>query len=564
MAGARTRSNGMSPFKTGLIALVVLVFAVYFGFTKANPFANPFEYKAMFASANNLKVNSPVRIAGVDVGKVKKVEPVADGSGAALVTMEMEKKGLPIHKDAELKVRPRIFLEGNFFVDVKPGSPSEPEIEDGDVIPSNQTATPVQFGQILTALQSDTRHDLQILLKEYSKGLNGGGAEAFNRSTQYWEPAYKNSSLANEATLGQRPHDLSKLMRGQAKTFRALATNEQALKDLVTDFNTTAAAFAREDVALEQTIPALRDLLRAANPALRSLNASFPSLRAFAREALPGVRSSGPTIDASLPLVRQARRLVSERELKGLSRDLRATVPSLVRLNRATIPFLAENRVLSACQNEVLLPFARTVAPDPEFPENSKPFYKQAAQSLVGLAGESRLADAATPLFHAQFMGGPTTVINDIAGLGTVFGQAGFPVEGTRPANPSGNKRPPFRPDIPCETQESPDLNAPRGGADQSSTPDLPVPDLPDLPTLDEIIDIIEGVIPATAAEEAGLKTRDDQIEWRQVLEHLQRQKEGKPSVDPLTYDDRGEQLQARKLGMRFDKDGALVKAGDR
>ena len=34
--------------------------------------------------------------------------------------MEIEDKGLPIHKDATLKIRPRIFLEGNFFVDLSP------------------------------------------------------------------------------------------------------------------------------------------------------------------------------------------------------------------------------------------------------------------------------------------------------------------------------------------------------------------------------------------------------------------------------------------------------------
>jgi hypothetical protein len=41
----------------------------------------------------------------------------------AVVEMEIKEKGLPIHKDARLKIRSRIFLEGNFFVDMSPGSP---------------------------------------------------------------------------------------------------------------------------------------------------------------------------------------------------------------------------------------------------------------------------------------------------------------------------------------------------------------------------------------------------------------------------------------------------------
>ena len=61
--------------------------------------------------------------------------------------MEIDEKGLPIHKDATLKIRPRIFLEGNFFVDLKPGSPSSPTLvgqrphpDDADVArPSSST-----------------------------------------------------------------------------------------------------------------------------------------------------------------------------------------------------------------------------------------------------------------------------------------------------------------------------------------------------------------------------------------------------------------------------------------
>ena len=86
----------MSPFRAGVLALAVLGLFAYFGFSKSNPFSNPYELKAVFNDANNLKPNSPVRIAGVEVGKVKKVEPVESGKGAAKVTMEIQDKGLPI------------------------------------------------------------------------------------------------------------------------------------------------------------------------------------------------------------------------------------------------------------------------------------------------------------------------------------------------------------------------------------------------------------------------------------------------------------------------------------
>jgi phospholipid/cholesterol/gamma-HCH transport system substrate-binding protein len=107
----------MSVFKAGILAITTLALLAYFGFTKANPFANPYELKAMFRDVESLKPNSPVRIAGVEVGKVKKVEP-KQGGGAAEVTMELRNDALPIHKDARVQIRSRIFLEGNFFVDI--------------------------------------------------------------------------------------------------------------------------------------------------------------------------------------------------------------------------------------------------------------------------------------------------------------------------------------------------------------------------------------------------------------------------------------------------------------
>jgi phospholipid/cholesterol/gamma-HCH transport system substrate-binding protein len=450
----------MSPFRAGLLALVAIAVFAYFGFTKTNPFANPYEFQAVFNNVNNLKPNSPVRIAGVDVGKVKKIEAVTEQSGslrtgpspalahggAARVTMEVEDKGLPIHKDAELKIRPRIFLEGNFFVDLEPGSPSAPELDSGATIPVTQTAAPVQIGDVLTALQRDTREDLQVFLREYSKGLSGGGAEGFNQAIEYWEPAYRNSSLANDATLGEdADRDLQRVLRGQQQTFAALVDDERALKDLITNFNVTAGALAREDAALAASIPALRDTLRTAQPALASLNAALPSLRAFSRDALPGVRSSDETLDAALPFITQARLLMSERELRGTARVLRQTIPDVVDFNQVSIPFLEESRALSACTNEVLVPFMDLEIPNPDEPENTgQRVGHQLQRGFPGLAGESRLSDGNNQFFHAG---------------------AEPPGERVRPGPPpdGGSMAMPHRPDVPCELQELPNLHAPGG-----------------------------------------------------------------------------------------------------
>src|SRR3954466_16037406 len=115
----RTRKPRLSFFQIGVIAILLAIAATYFGFTKSVPFRHHYTVSAMFKTANNVKPNSAVRIAGVNVGKVTKGEARHPGGPAARVTVPLKKAGLPLHSDATFKVRPRIFLEGNFFVDVR-------------------------------------------------------------------------------------------------------------------------------------------------------------------------------------------------------------------------------------------------------------------------------------------------------------------------------------------------------------------------------------------------------------------------------------------------------------
>ena len=143
----------------GVLDARVGAVVVCFGFTKAIPFRHHYTVSAVFPSANNIRANAPVRIAGVDVGKVTRIAHAEDGAQAAIVTMRIERKGLPDPRDATLKIRPRIFLEGNFFVDVQPGlGRRRRSSRDGDRIPIDQTAAPVQLDQVLVDLPgADTR-----------------------------------------------------------------------------------------------------------------------------------------------------------------------------------------------------------------------------------------------------------------------------------------------------------------------------------------------------------------------------------------------------------------------
>src|SRR4051794_25709518 len=471
----RKDRSGPSAFKVGAIVLAVALAATYFGFTKHVPFTHGFRVKAVFPSANSIRTNSPVRIAGVNVGKVKKIER-QQGTNAAVVTMEIDKKGLPIHKDATVKIRPRIFLEGNFFVDMQPGTPGAPTLGDGDTLPIAQASTPVQLDQVLTALQSDTRKQLQELLINYGRALNAEptpaqnaaqdpsvrgltAAEALNKSYKFGGPAFKNVSIVNLAFLGTQPHDLSKLVAGLAKTTEGLDRNERSLKDLITNFNTTMAAFASHSADVSRSIRLLPSTLANADRALTSLNNSFPNTRLFAREILPGVNETAATIDASFPWIAQTRKLLGKPELRGLVQELSPTTEDLAKLSNATLQLLPQADLVAKCATNVILPTGDIKINDGPLTSGAEN-YKEFWYTMVGLAGEGQNFDGNGMYVRFQPGGGDQTISSGKVGPltgDTLFGNAVAAPLGTRPAFTA--KRTPYKPTVPCYKQKIPDVN---------------------------------------------------------------------------------------------------------
>jgi virulence factor Mce-like protein len=443
-----------------MIGIVVLVLFTYAGFTKfANPFANPYTVTATFQNANQLRPGSLVRIAGVNVGVVTTITPVTGcgsanaGCQAAHVAMQINDNGLPIHSDATFKVRPRTFLEGNFFIDVHPGSPSAPAVASGHTFPVQQGQDPVQLDQVLTALPTATRQNLQILLNDYGTAVKVGGP-SFNASIPYWLPAYKYSSVVAHDLLGYQPHDLSNFISQAGTVSAALDAHPQNLQNLITDFNTTASAFATQNAALQQAVAELPSTLATATPAFNALNAAFPPLRALARALVPGVQTAAPAIDVSLPFVYQLRQLVQPAELRGLASNLAVTIPALARLTNGTIPLMRDGvRPASSCATKVVIPWSKLQINHPNFNASNgfppRPAYVELLQLLPGIAGESRDYDANGSYIRLLFGGGMFTYSLQPG----VFGTTLAAIDGVQPVPPRNDARPPLQENVPCETQ---------------------------------------------------------------------------------------------------------------
>lgn len=459
--GAPKRSNAF----VGLLVVIAAALLLFFGFTKDIPFTTGFVVKAQFESANSIRPNSPVRIAGVEVGKVKSVEGM-EGSNGAVVVMELNDSALPLHENATAKIRPRIFLEGNFFVDLKPGTPTARELDSGDTIKITQTATPVQLDEVLTSLQSDSREDLKALLEGLNTSLNSkdegeqSAAESFNDALDDIPAAERSSAQVFEALLGTEPgRDVARLIRGTANTADELARYENELKDLITNLNATTATFAGESTNLRASIRQLAPTLRTANAAFDSLNAAFPSVRAFATEIRPGVRETPATIDAAFPWIDQTRALVGPDELGGLAKELSPATRDLARLIDRATELLPQTDLASKCLRDVVLPTGDIVMND-EFATGEEN-YKEFFYALVGLSGEGQNFDGNGMYVRFQTGGGSQTVSLGSASTasGELFGNnVGVPL-GNRPAYPG--KRPPYEPTEPCHRQKIPDLMGP-------------------------------------------------------------------------------------------------------
>jgi phospholipid/cholesterol/gamma-HCH transport system substrate-binding protein len=481
------RSN---PLRFGIVVVVILLLVTYFGFTKHIPFKHGFRLKAEFATAVNIHPKSPVRIAGVNVGKVSSIQR---SGKSGLVTMEIESQGLPIHTDATLKIRPRIFLEGNWFIELQPGSPSAATVSSGHTIPITQTADPVQLDQVLDALNTDTRANLQKFLIYFGEALTHkpnaaenaeqdpevsglNAAQALNKSYVHAPPALRGGAVINQALGGTETHDLSKLIASVGKVTGALNVHEQQLGELIVNFNTFAGALAAQSTALTATVAELPSTLKGIDRGLASLEASFGPTRTFAHDILPGLRNTPATVTAALPWIEQVQASLSPTELGGVAKGLAAATPALARLGAEQTPVYHQGELFNKCLTKVLFPAGNTKIQDGASSSGVED-YKEFWYSLVGLTGIGQGFDGNGAVLKALAgNSGQTLLSRKVAILGSkpqksslqLLTHSPLTPLGTRPAYPA--EEPAYQPLVPCYTQTLPNFNGPlsQGPADGS------------------------------------------------------------------------------------------------
>jgi phospholipid/cholesterol/gamma-HCH transport system substrate-binding protein len=300
-----------------------------------------------------------VDIAGVQVGQIAGIKLQ---SGQAVVTMDIYKKYAPIYRNATVLLRPRTPLK-DMYLALDPGTRDAGAVPNNGVLSTASTQPTVDVDQILSALDSDTRNYLLLLL--------AGGSQAF-RDPGNAGPAPSAAAVADLAgtfkrfaplsrdtrtftsLLSTRSRDISRAINGLQQVTRALGGVDGRLTSLINASNTNFAAISSQDVALESALTLLPGTLSQTNQTLGKVQGFAAQSTTALHGLLPFARALAPALTASRPLFRDTTPVIRDQlrpfavAVQPLARVLR---PAAASLAAATPKLAASVGVLNSLFN---------------------------------------------------------------------------------------------------------------------------------------------------------------------------------------------------------------------
>lgn len=461
--------NRRHPLRAGAIAASLLVLITAGVFLKENPFSHGYEIRAVFSSANQLKGGSEVRTAGMMIGQVSAIEP---GPGhTALVTMRIDDAGRPIHSDAQLAVKPRLILEGNAYIDMRPGTPNAAEMPAGATVPLARTSVSVQLDQVLDVFDLPTRNSLQSTFAQLSRGLGeapptepataGAGYDGVRRAVRELDGALGSVSRVARAARGTEPGDLTGAIDSTGDLAAQLVRDPRALADLVTNFDRVTGALADQDDALAATVKGFDAVFRDAPPGLSAIDAALPSVTTLGRALRPALHAAPPTLRKTSRLLDQIAAAVHREELPALLDELAPVTGTLPTLEKRLQTLFGLTRPVTDCiSTRVVKTLDMTIEDGPN--TSGDPVWLDLMHLFTGLSSFSSAVDGNGGTVRLGVTGGDRNVSQILPGLGRVVGRAPK-VNGVRPTWLGYGVNPPFRPDQPCADQAPVNLDARSG-----------------------------------------------------------------------------------------------------
>ena len=302
---------------------------------------DPLEISASFTTAQAVTPGQgqTVRVAGVEVGDVDDVE-LQDGKAIIKLSIDAEYDGM-VRRDATALLRPRTALK-DMFIELNPGSPEAPEAKEDFRLPISNTLPDVNADEFLSALDTDTRQYIKLLLQGAGEGLKGRGND-LRAVLKRFEPTHRDLALVSSETA-KRTTELRRLIRSLNLVTRELGSKDDDLAQLVDSASKSFGTLAnrREEVSgtvrrlpgtLAQATRALNrveGMARVLRPAAQELRAVPPAIIESNREVRPFALEAAPLLRSDIrPFARAAAPAVGELAKSGP--DLGASEQGLLR-----------------------------------------------------------------------------------------------------------------------------------------------------------------------------------------------------------------------------------------
>jgi len=462
----------MHPIAVALMVIGVTAAVTFYAFNKSLPFGHPFHAYALVSNSVNVRGGDPVRIGGVNVGVVSSVVPQGPRTQ---IEFTLNQAALPIHQNASIRIRDRLFLEGSYYLELDPGTPAAPLLHSGQELPPSQTSGPVQFFQVLSLLTAQTRQDLAQTVEALDQGFGappGGtladsGAAGLKQAAVDFPPLLADTSLISRGFRGTTAGDVHTFLSAGAGVTRTLASDSAQLADLVQGLNQTSGALAASDGALAQTVSGLDQTLIAAPPALSAVDSSLGPTTTLARALDPALQQAPPILDRLIPTVRQLASVLAPGSRGSLLAAVAATfrdLPSVLRQLAGAFPI---GKQISDCLRTHVAPIVNSQVPDGSL-STGYSVLEDFMHSLPGIAGASGSFDANGPFTRFLVGAGTNTLSGALAGQQLVATPppGGGTIQGARPQWVGDLTASDFRPDVPCSSDQLPNLASPTAAPD--------------------------------------------------------------------------------------------------
>jgi phospholipid/cholesterol/gamma-HCH transport system substrate-binding protein len=293
-----------------------------------------YQFRVAFDEATLLASQSDVRVAGVQIGKVAKVEPTPN---ATMATLEIDREYAPISRDARATLRDKTVL-GQTYVELTLGGRASTKIPENGLLDARNVKETVQLDEILNTLDPYTRRAYRTWQQGVSRAIDDRGDELNDAIGNL--PAFVESGGDLFEVLDENNQALGALVRNTGVVFGALTEKEDQLRRLVENSDTvfTAISNQREDFAQIWNI--LPTFLAESRATYRRLESFSRAARPLVRDLRPAMDDLGPTLIALDRLSPDLRTLF--RNLDPLIEEGKRALPAQREIFEGLRPLLGE------------------------------------------------------------------------------------------------------------------------------------------------------------------------------------------------------------------------------